>query len=173
MTKTDQIVRKSLKYDPLTGNVVWKKNKQNRWGEYGHRVESIAGNIRSHGYRAISISVDGKNREIYAHRIGWFLSYGEWPNQIDHINGNKNDNRLENLRECVHAENMQNTKTYITNKSGFKGVYFSKKAKKWVSQITYNYKSIYLGLFDTAEEAHEEYLRAKSEKHLFNPIPRK
>lgn len=70
---------------------------------------------------------------------------------VDHINGNKLDNRRENLRICTEIENMRNKKLYGTNKSGFMGVY--KSRNKWTAQITINYKNIFLGRFDTAIDA--------------------
>jgi hypothetical protein len=75
----------------------------------------------------------------------------------DHINGNKIDCRRENLRVCTHQENSRNQKIRKNNTSGFKGVYFNKKAKKYQSYIHINYKAIYLGLFSTALEASKAY----------------
>lgn len=82
---------------------------------------------------------------------------------IDHINGNGLDNRRSNLRICTHSENMRNCKLYINNKSGYKGVGFHNG--KWRARININKKSVFLGHFDTAEEAHAAYCEAATRLH--------
>jgi hypothetical protein len=98
-----------------------------------------------------------------AHRLAWFYSYGKWPvDQIDHINGDRTDNRLINLREATNAENAQN-KRIRAGKSGFCGV--RKENSKWLAEIKVNYKPIRIGLFNTPEEAHQAYIAAKRKFH--------
>ena len=85
--------------------------------------------------------------------------------QVDHINGNKLDNRRENLRLCTNAQNCQNQTKRKTNTSGYKGVCFHKKTNKWTAAISVNYKRIYLGLFNTAAEAGKAYSEAAKKYH--------
>jgi len=99
--------------------------------------------------------------------------YGEPPKyQIDHRNGIRSDNRIENLREATSAENSQNRTIRSDNASGYIGVFRKKRYKKWGAQIKINKKTKFLGYFDTPEQAHKTYLAAKSELHRFQPVPR-
>ena len=90
---------------------------------------------------------------------------------IDHINGNRLDNRKQNLRICTQTENNRNTKTPLNNTSGIKGVYWDKKLNKWRVKICVNRKQIHLGLYDTLEKAKE--VRQKAEKKYFGEFRRK
>jgi hypothetical protein len=111
------------------------------------------------GYVIVTVN----ERKYKSHRILWLLMTGKWPeNQIDHINGIRNDNRFCNLREATHSQNSANTPRR-TSVSGYKGV--SKNRKKWRAQIRISQKNIHLGLYDTPEEAHAAYV-AKA-KELF------
>lgn len=83
--------------------------------------------------------------------------------QVDHINGDGLDNRKSNLRVCTQRQNSCNTLKYSTNKSGYKGVSFSKDTNKWRATIVVNYKQIHLGLFNTPEEAAEAYINKARE----------
>jgi hypothetical protein len=85
--------------------------------------------------------------------------------EIDHINGNTLDNRKCNLRICTHSENAKNRKRNENNTSGYKGVGFLKHNRKWRSRIRVNGKKIYLGCFNTAEEAHRAYCEASKKYH--------
>ena len=144
------------------GELVWKVSTSNRV-----KIGDIAGSTsNSTGYRRIIV-----NRKQYrAHRLIWFMVHGKFPvNMIDHINGNKLDNRISNLREATHQENMQNkTKARSDNKSGFLGVHLHRK--KFLARIHVNNRRKILGSFDTPEEAHEAYLAAKRELHDFYTI---
>lgn len=119
----------------------------------------------------IHISVD---KHIYkAHRLAWFYVHGEWPaHEIDHIDGNRANNAIANLRLATHAENKQNLGVYTSNKSGYPGVSWNKANKKWMAKITSNYTQTYLGSYGTKEEAWLAYCAAKREKHKFNPVHR-
>jgi hypothetical protein len=98
-----------------------------------------------------------KKKLQYAHRIAFFISFGYEPNMVDHINRNRSDNRLVNLREADATLNAQNSKGYGATKP--------KHTKKWASAITCNRKRIHLGYFDSAEEANKAYLLAKQKYH--------
>ena len=106
------------------------------------------------GYKSIQI---GKNK-LLQHQFIYYMATGEIVEQIDHINGNRADNRITNLRSVSKQQNQHNhTKA--------KGYNWDNKKNKWRSQITLNKKSIYLGLFDTETEAHNAYLEAKKIYH--------
>jgi hypothetical protein len=94
------------------------------------------------------------------------MHYGEWPSgEIDHINGVRTDNRVENLRVATRSENMQNTKKPVTNKSGKKGVSWDKTTGKWRAEIRANGKKYNLGRFKTIEEAFKAHESAADKLH--------
>lgn len=97
--------------------------------------------------------------------------YNRWPNYIlDHIDGNRANNKLSNLREATQSQNCANAKLRSNNTSGFKGVYYHPKTGKWKSQIKKDGVSRHLGLFPTPEEAHKAYVKAA--KELFGEFAR-
>jgi hypothetical protein len=113
------------------------------------------------------ISVDGK--QYLAHRLAWLYMTGKWPkNQLDHINMQKDDNRLANLREATNSQNKMNMRKRRDNKCGFKGVYAYKDCFR--ASISKDGKNIELGLFPTAQKAHEAY-KAKAQE-LFGRFAR-
>lgn len=94
-----------------------------------------------------------------AHRVIWAIHYGEWPeNEVDHINGNKTDNRIENLRIATPSENRCNRGKQRNNTSGYKGVYFNKRSNSWYAEIRKSGIKKYLGSAKTPEEAHKIYV---------------
>ena len=154
---TYERLQEVLHYSFQTGTFRWAKRISIRIV-----VGKVAGRLDRHGHRYITI--DGER--FIAHRLAWFHVYGEWPSdQIDHINGNPDDNRLCNLRDSSQAENTCNRGKSSNNTSGYKGVTWHKKAKKWLAQIGANGQHYYLGLFDTAEEAHAAYCEAAVRLH--------
>jgi len=107
------------------------------------------------------------DKRYQAHRVIWAMFHGEWPmNQIDHINGDRSDNRILNLREADFFQNSQNAKIRRDNTSGYPGVTFSKDRNQWTARICINGKKIYLGYFLTAELATEARKEAEK-KHGF------
>ncbi len=141
---TQERLKEVLNYNPTTGIFIQKKKRQ------GVCVGNEAGYLGSNGYRYISI--DGKNYR--SHRLVWLFIEGYLPeNEIDHLNGKRNDNRLSNLREASRRCNAQNCKIYLTNTSGFPGVSWSKRYKNWQAKIMINNKHYYLGSYDTALDA--------------------
>ena len=146
-----------LSYNPETGIFVWAGS--------GHKITKgkVAGRYAGIGYKQIQY----EKKYYLAHRLAWFLFYGEWPKgNIDHINGVKDDNRIANLRDVSQSTNKQNTITaYSNNKSGFLGVSRCKDSQKWLAQILIDKKVKRLGLFDSAEKAHEAYLEEKRKNH--------
>lgn len=141
-----QKMREFMDYDPLTGLMTWKKVLSNRT-----KPGSVCGgNVDSKGYRRVCF--DGK--QYRAHRIAWALFYGVKPiDQIDHINGDKLDNRISNLRQANNSQNSRNCKISKNNTSGVSGVTFHKASNRWMAQITVDRKNCYLGLFENKDDA--------------------
>ena len=111
-----------------------------------HSVARKVGTKQNYGYIVVSID----SRRYVAHRLAWLYVYGVWPlGDIDHINGDKSDNRIANLRLATRAQNMQNVAKHAHNKSGAKGVSWSAQRNKWRAYIFVNYKQLHLGLFNT------------------------
>ena len=133
-----------LDYDPLTGVFV---NRTNRGGRC--RVGQVAGTLDADGY--LRIMVDGK---LYrAHRLAWLYVHGEFPpDQLDHANRVRSDNRIDNLRPATRQQNAVNS-FRADNTSGRKGVTWSNKCEKWLVQIRVNGKRHNLGHYNDIEEA--------------------
>jgi len=119
-----------------------------------------AGSINSFGYLVVSF----KSRPYKAHRIAWLIYYGEWPEEdIDHIDRNKLNNSIANLRKATRSQNAFNVGLRKCNTSGFRGVSFNAEWGKWFSQIIIRGEKKFLGYFKTPELASEAYERAASE----------
>ena len=161
-TLTQKRLKELLNYDPETG-VFTRRIQSGKW-----KASQIAGTIGKIGLgdkRRIIINLLYKR--FYAHRLAWLYVFGEWPSEsIDHINGDSLDNRINNLRSISHAINCENRHTaQVNNKSGFLGVYWRKNRHVWIAKITIKRRSIHVGSFQTPEEAHAAYLKAKRELH--------
>ena len=142
---TAEYLRSVLHYDHATGIFTWKVRTANSV-KAGDRAGSLGGD----GYLLIGV----QSRVHSAHRLAWLYVYGTWPNdQIDHINRNRSDNRISNLREVTNKQNMQNAGKYSHNTSGHPGVSWHKRDSKWVACIMHNQKSIHLGYFTNIEES--------------------
>lgn len=158
------LARELLDYDQSSGVFTWKVSPR-----MSVRQGAKAGWVHPRGYTHINI----KGRTYAAHRLAWLWVTGTWPDdQIDHINGERSDNRFANLRMCTGVENVQNTGIYRNNKSGYPGVGFHKASGRWRARIDRGNRQKHLGLFDTAEEAFQAYLLAKRSEHSFQPEPR-
>jgi hypothetical protein len=117
----------------------------------GKPAGSVAGWISPNGYIEISIN----KKSFQAHRLAWLYIYGSWPTQeIDHINGVKNDNRICNLRDVSRRENIRNQQIHREGKL----FGCSLHRKKWRAQISIDNKTIHIGTYSTEQEAHEAYL---------------
>lgn len=151
-----------LEYDANTGKFTWLKNRK------GHTKAGMEAGA-NHGRGYIVIALDGA--QYLAHRLAWAIYYGAIPEnmQIDHINGNRSDNRISNLRLASHAENCRNSKVRKHSKSGIKGV--KKRGNKWHVRISVNRKEKWIGSYDTAEEANFAHQKAANE--LFGPFAKK
>lgn len=159
---TQSDLHEVLLYDKDTGVFVWSKKRR------GIKTGVVLGCDNGFGY--LRITVFGKS--YYAHRLAWFYEHGEWPDQIDHINGNKNDNRICNLRSVNNLQNAQNkVKEQKNSKSQILGVSWHKKAKKWQAHICIYKERKYLGLFDNINDAEEAYKIEKA-KVNYECIPK-
>ena len=146
-------LQKILSYDPETGVFTWKVRPSKSIVE-----GSVAGSVDSTGYRKIRL----KKKAWLAHRLAWLFGTGKDPGDltVDHINRDPLDNRLQNLRLATRQQQQCNTGVRLDNKSGFKGVSFSRKRSQWVAYIGLNGKNKNLGWFATKEEAAAAYQEA-------------
>ena len=139
-------------YDTHTGRVTNKKRrgtKAKKGKEAGYQHTTL-------GYRYICIG----GKMYLAHRLIWFMLHDEWPEEIDHINGVRFDNRLSNLRVATSRQNKQNRRTQSNNTSGYCGVHWYKQTKKWQAYIDIDGKRKHLGYFKVLEEAARAYNEA-------------
>jgi hypothetical protein len=154
---TQDLLKEYLHYDANTGIFIWIKSMSN-----GVHIGDIAGCLHRNGY--IYIGLIGKLHR--SHKLAWLYNYGNLPEfNIDHIDGNKNNNRIDNLREATYSENAFNVGTFISNTSGFKGVSWHKQRKKWNVRAKLNGKYKFLGLFDNIEIAAETYKNFCQQNH--------
>jgi|UPI000695CACA hypothetical protein len=147
--ETLKFVQGNLDYDPETGLFTWKHTLNPKV-----RAGAVAGSINDRGYRTISINV----RHRRAHRLAWLVMTGSWPdNDVDHINGNRDDNRWENLRAATRSQNNMNSRMRVSNVTGMKGVAFNKMRGTWQASIKIDGKYKHLGAFKSPEEAKSAY----------------
>ena len=152
-------LRELFTYDPETGELRWKKNGS------GRNFSIPVGNVGTRGY--LRVVIHGRNYML--HRVIWAFFHGAWPdNLIDHINGSVTDNRITNLRQATTRENSWNQRIAKNNTTGLKGV--SLEAGRYRASIMTEQGKIHLGLFDTAEDAHEAYKLAADA--YFGPFAR-
>lgn len=145
---TQEILKKNLFYDEILGIFTWKLKK------CGVTAGMVAGTISKDGYVKVWIN----QKSYMAHRLAWLYVYGEFPNSvIDHINGDRSNNQIVNLRSCSVKQNSQNQKIRKNNTSGFKGVHWDGKKLGWVAQAQDNGKRKSIGLYLSAEDAGAAY----------------
>ena len=115
------------KFTYIEGVLYWKIRPSNNVN-----IGDVAGNSRADGYREVKI----ETVKYLLHRVIFFMNHGYLPEFIDHIDGDKSNNKIENLRECTNGQNQHNRVIGINNKSGSKGVHWNKMNKKWQAYIT-------------------------------------
>ena len=146
-------LRERFTYNPETGDLTVKgyehnANRPRKTGKY--RIASLPGKIL-----------------VYAHRVAWAITHGEIPDgfHIDHINGDTQDNRIANLRLCDRNQNLSNRGLPKSNTSGYKGVIWLKRERKWFAAIWKANKKHNLGYYDCPKEAARAYDKAALELH--------
>lgn len=152
-------LRELLDYCPTSGAFVWRIDRTS-----GTKAGQLAGSTYKDGYTYISVM----GRIYKAHRLAWLHVYGRWPSgSVDHKNGCKSDNRIDNLRDVPHATNLENQRApRADNKTGgLLGVSLHRKTGKFRAQIMASGRTISLGLHETPELAHAAYIDAKRSLH--------
>jgi len=153
-------IRELLEYDPTTGGFTWKVRRGGK-----AKAASRAGSRHSCGY--LQIRIDGVRH--LAHRLAWAIHHGTMPPrgiQVDHIDGDRANNRIGNLRLATNAENGRNRQNPgKRNSSGSTGVLWRIRKQKWCAQITVNGRSIHLGYFTNKHDAIEARRLAEA-KHF-------
>lgn len=156
---TQERLKELLDYDPDTGLFVRKVVRG------GQKAGAVAGSVYNHGY--VLVYVD--RRRYYAHRLAFLFIEGSFPpEQVDHINHDKADNRWENLRPVTRQENQRHTSMNSNNTSGVAGVYWHKNKNKWVPKIWVDSKCIHLGCTSDKDEA-IRWRKAAEVKYGFSP----
>lgn len=155
-----ETIKELLCYDPESGTFTWRVS-----GRRGKPTAGvIAGCKEPRGYVQIRIM----KRLYWAHRLAWAYVNGAWPvGEVDHLDGDKGNNRIANLRDGSKASNMQNLRVALrSNKSsGLLGAHWSARLQRWKASITVDGRSKHLGVFDSASEAHQAYVSAKRIYH--------
>ena len=160
MSFKDECFRK-LNYDKETGVFTWKHD-----GTRGVKAGHVAGSRMTSGYIALSVS----GKKALGHRIAWLFANGEFAQgNIDHINRDKSDNRISNLRLATPEQNAQNRLKNCKNTSGYKGVTWHKRDERWQAAITIKGKVFHLGYYKNPEQASVAYIEA-SKKHQSHSI---
>ncbi len=137
--------RSHLSYCEESGLMYWVKKPSNRVN-----IGELAGTVNRQGYLVVTV----RRQKIQGHRVAWLLHHGKWPkHQIDHVDGNRSNNRISNLRDATHVQNMQNTAMFRNNRSGCMGVRWNNKSSRWVSFIGHGGKRISLGTHTSLLEA--------------------
>lgn len=147
-------LKQMLRYEPDTGLLFWTDTAPKA-------VKGKQAGTLNRGYTVVMY----KAQFFKAHRLAWLLTYGKWPKRgLDHIDGNKSNNRISNLREADDVVNQQNRdRARVDSRSGLVGA--SPYRRRWKSQIRVEGEVKYLGVFDTAEMAHQAYMEAKRQFH--------
>lgn len=142
----DNDIKDYLHYDPKTGIFIWikKPNKKTY-------LNSIAGGLDKNGYWSIKF----QGKRYLAHRLAWDITYGDLdPDKvIDHINHNRSDNRISNLRQITIAENNRNTTRKQESRIDEAGIWWCRRRKRYIAEITFNHKKVYQKSFTDIDEA--------------------
>lgn len=172
-----EVLNECFHYDGDTGKLTWKVRPMHHFKTIGafHSINTQcagkeAGAVlteRGYSRRVVRLTVDGKDRLYYAHRIIWAMAHGSIDDAllIDHIDGNALDNRLCNLRLASKADNQRNQGIRFDNKTGYKGVHFDRSRGKFTVHIQRSGKSVFLGRYLKVEDAADAYQKAAEKLH--------
>ena len=165
-----ELLRQLLRYEPETGKLFWRKrsadlfqNKKicNTWNSKFANAPAFTSKILG-GYLIGSIH----NKKYYAHRVIWAIQTGAWPkNHIDHKDGNRANNKFENIRDVTRGQNNSNKFSQKNSSSKYLGVSWRKRSKKWRVNVTKNGTTKYIGLFSDEIEAAKAYDHAAAQVH--------
>jgi len=158
-------LRRHLKYDPETGEFSWIRRYRNENGRSANALVlgvPLKNVSPSNGY----VRIGFRGTRYLAHRLAWFYVHGRFPRFcIDHVNGDRADNRICNLREATRSQNLWNVPLKAANTSGYKGVSWDRTRNKFQAKVTVHGKQIHLGRFDSAAEAYQVYCAAAKKYH--------
>lgn len=155
MTLSPEYIRTRLDYSADTGRFTWRRSEPHgkAWNTRFEGKEAFTYKSKR-GYLVTNVRYEGKPVLLLAHRVAWAHHYGEWPSgQIDHIDGNRLNNRVGNLRDVTSAENAKNMARSSANTSGVTGVYLHSQTGKWTAQINAFGHKVGLGCFEKWEDA--------------------
>lgn len=154
MKLTVEQLREILNFNPETGLFTWKRPRRRC------KVGDVAGSPHAMGYLQIGVA----QQKFLVHRLAWFYVHGVWPpEQIDHIDGNRTNNAISNLRLASRSDNQCNRGVSRNNTTGRKGVRFEARKGLWRAEIQYRGERKWLGYFDNAEDASVAYQTAARE----------
>lgn len=157
-----ELLRKLLRYEPETGKLFWRDRTPDMFEERKicNVIRCRRWNLRYAGKEAFAVTVHGYakgsifKQQIFSHRAIWAMTYNHWPTgQIDHIDGNRKNNRIDNLRDVTCLENRKNAAMRCNNSSGFNGVNFDESRGKWLARVQINGKQKNLGRFNNFDDA--------------------
>ena len=155
---TQEMLLENFRYNETTGNLYWKVKRA-----YTTDLSKPISTKDKHGYIVVCTKLSGKAKVYRIHRLIWTMVYGMNPKNIDHIDGDRTNNQISNLREVTHQQNMMNRKKRYDSRSAYKGIYKVKNC--WVAEITFMNKRHYLGSFKTDKEAGLAYAEASKKLH--------
>lgn len=154
---TPEELRQLLRYEPETGKLYWRERPLSA---FSVNAKGRAWNNRFAGKEAFTASLKGykvggfDGKGYRAHRVAWAIYFGKWPaDQLDHINGDRSDNRIKNLRNVTNAENARNRCRQGHNNSGHTGVHWHKRDKKWSARVKVGGQDRYIGCFTDKADA--------------------